>query len=79
MLDELRALDRRLAPDGFTTESFIAIDEELATSIQFFPSDEELLLHFTIESTSTVYLVLTPSSCKKQSMIPSFCKTCVTE
>lgn len=47
VLDELRALDPDLAPDGLTAETFIATDEEVATSIQSLPSDEELLHQFT--------------------------------
>ena len=52
MLDELRALDPDLAPDNLTAETFIDTDEEVATSIQSLPSDEELLHEFTIENTS---------------------------
>ena len=52
MLDELRALDLDLAPDSLTAETFIDTDEEVATSIQSLPSDEELLHEFTIENTS---------------------------
>ena len=52
MLDELRALDPDLAPDSLTTETFIDTDEEVATSIQSLPNDEELLYEFTIKNTS---------------------------
>ena len=51
MLDELRALDPVLAPDNVTAETFIDTDEEVATSIQSLPSDEELLHEFTIKNT----------------------------
>ena len=52
MLDEFRALDSDLAPNSLTAETFIDTDEEVATSIQSLPSDEELLHEFTIENTS---------------------------
>ena len=52
MLDELRSLDLDLAPDNLPAENFINTDEEEATFIQLLPSDEELLLEFTIENTS---------------------------
>ena len=52
MLDKLRALDLDLASDNLTAETFIDTDEEVATSIQSLPSDEELLHEFTIENTS---------------------------
>ena len=39
-------------PDSLTAETFIDTDEEVATSIQSLPSDEELLHEFTIENTS---------------------------
>ena len=52
MLEELRTLDPDLAPDSLTAETFIDTDEEVATSIQSLPSDEELLNEFTIENTS---------------------------
>ena len=42
MLDELRALDLDLVPDSLTAETFIDTEEEVATSIQSLPSDEEL-------------------------------------
>ena len=41
-VDELMALDPNLAPDGFTAETFIDTVEDVATSIQSLPSDEEL-------------------------------------
>ena len=52
MLDELRALDPDLASDSLTAETFIDTDEEVVTSIQSLPSDEELLHEFTIENTN---------------------------
>ena len=48
----MRALDPDLASDSFAAETFIDTDEEVATSIQSLPSDEELLHEFTIENTS---------------------------
>ena len=53
MLDELRALDPELAPDGLTAETFIDTEEEVATSIQSLPSNTKLLHQFTIENAST--------------------------
>ena len=52
MLDKLRALNPDLAPHSLTAETFIDTEEEVATSIQSLPSDEELLHEFTIENTS---------------------------
>ena len=40
VLHELRTLNLDLAPDNFSTETFIATDEKVATTIQSFPSDE---------------------------------------
>ena len=40
VLDELRTLNLDLAPDNLSTDTFIAIDEKVATTIQSFPSDE---------------------------------------
>ena len=52
MLDELRAHDPNLEPDSLTAETFIDTGEEVVTSIQSSPSDEELLHEFSIENTS---------------------------
>ena len=52
MLDELRALDRNLAPDSLAAETFVDTDEEVTTSIQSLTNDEELLHEFIIENTS---------------------------
>ena len=52
MLDKLRALAPNLEPDSLTAETFIDTGEEVATSIQSSPSDEELLHEFSIENTS---------------------------
>ena len=46
----MRTLNLDLAPDGFTADTFIDTDEEVTTSIQSLPSDEEPLHHFTIEN-----------------------------
>ena len=48
----MRALDPYLAPDSLTAETFINTDKEVATSIQSFPSNEELLHEFTIKNAS---------------------------
>ena len=48
----MRTLNLDLAPDGFTAETFIDTDEEVTTSIQSLPSDEEPLHHFPIENNS---------------------------
>ena len=50
--DELKALYPNLTPEGLTTETFIDTDEEVATSIQSQPSNEELLHEFAIENAS---------------------------
>ena len=42
-LDELMAVDLNLVPDGFTAETFIDTDEDVANAVQSLPSDEELL------------------------------------
>ena len=51
-LNEFRALNLDLAPDDYTSETFIATDEEKATSIQSLPIQEELLHQFTIGNNS---------------------------
>ena len=41
VLDELRALNINLTPDGLTAETFIVTAEEVAISIASLPNDEE--------------------------------------
>ena len=53
MLDELRALDLDLVPDSLYAETFIDTEEEVATSIQSLPNDEELLHEFTVEKNAS--------------------------
>ena len=52
VLGKLRAFDSDLAPDGLTTAIFIATDQEVVTSIQSLPSDEEQLHQPKIVNTS---------------------------
>ena len=46
------AFDPNLAPDGFTAETFIDTDEDVATSVQSLTSDEQLLREFAIRNTN---------------------------
>ena len=54
ILDELRVLGHEQVPDDLTSESLIAKDEEVATSIQHVLCDEELLHQITTENVEII-------------------------
>ena len=55
VLDELRDLDHNLAPDGLTSETFIATVEEKTTSIQSSPEDENCCTSSPLRIPVTTY------------------------
>ena len=57
VLDKLRSLDPDLAPDDLTVETFIALDEKVATCIQSLPCDEELLHQLAVENNNVVAMI----------------------
>ena len=55
ILDGLRVLDHELVPDGLTSETLIATDEEVACTIQHALWDVELLHQPTNENVEIMH------------------------
>ena len=54
ILDELRVLEQELIPDGLTSETLTAREEEVATSTQHVLCDEKLMHYTTNENVEII-------------------------